>query len=71
LTICDVFFKIISKGISVCSRYGHFLDWNIFLKHTLMLYSTKADIQMLPTVKKNETVEEAIIIDSKAKYFVM
>jgi hypothetical protein len=36
-----------------------------------MLYSTKADIQMLPTVKKNETVEEAIIIDSKAKYFVM
>jgi len=52
LTICAVFFKIISKGISVYSRYGHFLDRNNFLKHTLKLYSSKADIWMLPAMKK-------------------
>jgi len=52
LTICAVFFKIVGKGISVYSRYSHVLDRNIFLKLTLTLYSTKADIQMLPTLKK-------------------
>lgn len=52
LTVCAVFFKIISKGISVYSRFGHFLDRNNFLKHTLKLCSTKADIRMLSTVKK-------------------
>jgi len=52
LTSCAVFFKIVSKGISVYSRYGYCLDRNIFFKPTLMLYSTKADIQMLPTLKK-------------------
>jgi hypothetical protein len=36
-----------------------------------MLYSAKADVQMLPTLRDHDTVEEVIIIDSKAKYFVM
>lgn len=53
LTFYADFFKIVGKAIRVYSIYDHFLDRNIFLKHTLTLYSTKADIHMLPPLQEN------------------
>lgn len=43
----------------------------IFLKQAFMLYSTKADNEVVPTLEENWTVLEIFVIDSKAKYFVV